>query len=147
MQVQVEQEALDHVRHLYAPPDDPVFELVPPIFAAHADALYENMGRPEVTSKNVWAIYRGILQDLEVVQHASEQEAEEYAECLEQWEVQASLIEGHDENDHVTPYALIGGKELLGGIDHPDPDGNFYLGGVNNGRGLGMPIHSSATLL
>ena len=146
MQVQVEQEALDHVRQLYAPPDDPVFELVPPIFAAHADALYEDMGRPEVTSKNVWEIYRGILQDLEAVQHASEREAEEYAECLEQWEVQASLLEGDDENDHVIPYSLIGGQQLLGGMDHPDADGNFYLGGVNNGRGLGIPIHSSVTL-
>jgi hypothetical protein len=74
LQVKVEQEALDHVRQLYAPSDDPVFELVPPIFAAHADTLYEDMGRPEVTSKNVWEIYRGILQDLERVQHASEQE-------------------------------------------------------------------------
>jgi len=64
LQVKVEQEALDHVRQLYAPPDDPVFKLVPPIFAAHADALYEVMGRPEVTSRNVWEIYRGILQGL-----------------------------------------------------------------------------------
>jgi len=31
-------------------------------------------------------------------------------------------------------------------MDHPDADGNFYLGGVNNGRGLGIPIHSSVTL-
>lgn len=132
------------MRQLYAPSDDPVFELVPPIFAAHADTLYENMGRPEVTSKNVWEIYRSILQGLERVQHASEHEAEEYAECLEQWEVQASLVD--DENDHVIPYPLISGQELLGGLDHPDADGNFYLGGVNNGRGLGMPTHSNVTL-
>jgi len=79
-----------------------------------------------------------------VVQHASEQDAQEYAECLEQWEVQASLIEGDDENGHVVPYPLIDGQELLGGIDRPNADGNFYLGGVNNGRGLGMLIHSSA---
>jgi hypothetical protein len=146
LQVKVEQEALDHVRQLYAPPDDPVFELVPPIFAAHADTLYEDMGRPEVTSRNVWEIYQGILQDLEVVQHASEQDAQEYAECLEQWEVQASLLEGDDENGRVIPYPPIDGQELLGGMDHPNADGDFYLGGVNNGQGLGMCIHSSATL-
>ncbi len=30
------------------------------------------------------------------------------------------------------------GVELLGGLDHADTDGNYYMGGVNNGKGLGM---------
>jgi len=126
------------VRQLYAPPDDPVFELVPPVFAGHADALYEAMGCPEVTSKNVWDIYRGILQGLEAIQHASEEEAQEYTDCLEQWEVQVSLLEGGDQDGEVVPYPLIEGRDLLGGIDNPDVDSDYYLGGVNNGRGLGM---------
>ena len=126
------------MRQLYAPPDDPVFELVPPIFAGHAHALCEAMGHPDVTSKNVWDIYRGILQGLETIQHASEEEAQEYTDCLEQWEVQASLLEGGDQDGEVVPYSLIEGRDLFGGIDNPDVNGDYYLGGVNNGQGLGM---------
>jgi hypothetical protein len=33
------------------------------------------------------------------------------------------------------PYILIEGRELLGGIEQED--GSIYLGGVNEGRGLG----------
>lgn len=146
-QVKVEQEALDHVRQLYAPPDDPVFELVPPVFARHAHALYEAMGHPEVTSNNVWDIYRGILQGLEAIQHASEEEAQEYTYCLEQWEVQASLLEGNDQDSEVVPYPLIEGRDLLGGVDNPNSDGDYYLGGVNNGQGLGMLHRYSLPLI
>ena len=128
MQVKVEQEALDHVKQLYAPADDPVFELVPPVFAGHAHGLYEAMGHPEVTSKNVWDIYRRILQGLEAIQHASEEEAQEYtlADCLEQWEVKASLLGGDNQDDKLedVPYPLIEGRDLLGGIDSPNVDGN-----------------------
>jgi hypothetical protein len=30
------------------------------------------------------------------------------------------------------------GIELYGGPDDQDADGNYYMGGVNNGHGLGM---------
>ncbi|KAF8957939.1 hypothetical protein BDZ97DRAFT_1669109, partial [Flammula alnicola] len=59
--VKVEEEAIDYVEQLYAPPDDPVFELVPPTFAYYTQIMYDDMGTPAVTGESVWDIYRGLV--------------------------------------------------------------------------------------
>jgi hypothetical protein len=41
----------------YAPPDDPVFDLVPHAFAVHANAVWADMGSPEPQFSNAWDIY------------------------------------------------------------------------------------------
>jgi hypothetical protein len=61
IKVKVEQEAIDYVEQLYAPPDNPVFELVPATFAHYTQILYDKMGSPPGTGENVWDIYRELV--------------------------------------------------------------------------------------
>ena len=49
---------------LYAPPDHPVFKLVPPLFHEQVSQLYIAIGQPEVTINSFWDIYRGLLEQL-----------------------------------------------------------------------------------
>jgi len=54
------------MEQLYAPPDHPVFTLVPRAFHERAKDVYQSIGEPEVTVKSFWDIYRkilGILQE------------------------------------------------------------------------------------
>ena len=48
----------------YAPPDDPVFDLVPYTFAVHANAVWTDMGSPEPQFSNAWDIYLRIRDAL-----------------------------------------------------------------------------------
>ena len=126
------------MEQLYAPPDDPVFELVPANFAHYIQILYENMGSPTVTGENIWDIYRDLVQGLEELQVAMDNA--DYLDCIDQWEVNEGLMEGVDEE---LPYPLIDGRDLRGGYDHPREDGTVYFGGVNGGDGLGMFFNST----
>ncbi|KAJ7728282.1 hypothetical protein DFH07DRAFT_757330, partial [Mycena maculata] len=54
--IKVEQEAIDMVRALYAPPDDEVFQLVPPDFHAIITQMYAEIGQPAVTRESCWNI-------------------------------------------------------------------------------------------
>ena len=127
------------MEQLYAPPDDPVFELVPATFAYYTQIMYDNMGSPMVTGENVWDIYRGLVQRLEELQVAMDHT--DYLDCIEQWEVNEDLIKGADEDP---PYPLINGQNLRGGYENPREDGTVYLGGVNGGDGLGTFLHYTA---
>ena len=49
---------------MYAPPDHPVFELVPPLFHERVSQLYTAIGQPEVTITSFWDIYRNLLEQL-----------------------------------------------------------------------------------
>ena len=62
-QIPVSPSLLDELEATYAPPDHPVFQLVPPAFADRAKVFYANMGDPIVTFSNFWAIYERLLQD------------------------------------------------------------------------------------
>ena len=50
---------------LYAPPDDPVFQLVPPSFHDYVTNLYSKIGQPAVTVDTFWTIYRTLLKKLQ----------------------------------------------------------------------------------
>jgi hypothetical protein len=128
--VQVQPEAIEHVRQLYAPAEDSVFELVPPVFDNFAKVLYQSMGSPSVTSENVWDIYRELLFRFEHLDEA--------IECVEEWEIQLSLTD-HDSDDEQYPM-MEGQRDLLGGSDsmNDSEGGDYYMGGVNNGMGLGL---------
>ncbi len=52
---------LETAREKYAPPDHPVFHLVPPAFASRAAQFYRN-GVPEVNRDNAWGVYSTLLQ-------------------------------------------------------------------------------------
>ncbi|KAH8980140.1 hypothetical protein EDB92DRAFT_1820653 [Lactarius akahatsu] len=73
--ISIPPEALDEIEKKYAPPDDPIFDLVPHAFAIHANAVWTAMGSPQPQFDNVWEIYlnicdalRGIARD-GVLQH------------------------------------------------------------------------------
>jgi hypothetical protein len=124
------------VEQLYAPPDDPVFELVPATFAHYTQKIYDNMGSPAVTGETIWDIYRGLVQRLEELDsEATTTDYADYLDCIDQWEVNENLMDGADAEP---PYPLIDGQDLRGGYENPHEDGSVYLGGVNGGDGLGM---------
>ncbi len=54
-------------------------------------------------------------------------------EFMEECQVFLSIWDDQDEIEIEPPE----GVELFGGLDHTDADGNYYMGGVNNGKGLG----------
>jgi len=41
----------------WAPPEDPVFQLVPPDFESHVTQCFEDLEKPEVTFNNFWDVY------------------------------------------------------------------------------------------
>lgn len=53
---------LDEAERLYAPPEDPVFQLVPPPFEERVHGLYAGIGRPPVSSSSFWVVYLQLLQ-------------------------------------------------------------------------------------
>lgn len=63
-------EILRQVEAEFAPPDDPVFHLVPPAFDAHAKDAWQLIGAPdEVNVDNFWEIFRAMS---DVFREASE---------------------------------------------------------------------------
>ena len=41
----------------YAPPNDPVFQLVPPDFEAYVTSCFKALGEPEVNFETFWDVY------------------------------------------------------------------------------------------
>jgi hypothetical protein len=127
LQIHVEPAAIKIVRDLYAPPDHPVFQLVPPTFDQLAKEFYQTMGQPVVTRGNVWDVYLALLNHFHQLDEA-------HANYHNQWK--AIFTENQDEN--LGEIELLEGLEgLRGGQDIYGPDGSYYMGGVNNGAGLG----------
>ncbi|KII92463.1 hypothetical protein PLICRDRAFT_678606 [Plicaturopsis crispa FD-325 SS-3] len=52
----------DEMEQQWAPPEHPIFQLVPPTFAAQANELYRQLGNPLVSGDTFWAVYRSLLQ-------------------------------------------------------------------------------------
>ncbi|KAH8984640.1 hypothetical protein EDB86DRAFT_2833457 [Lactarius hatsudake] len=68
--ISIPSEVLDKIEKKYAPPDDPIFELIPHTFVIHANVVWTAMGSPQLEFDNAWEIYlnicdalRGIAQD------------------------------------------------------------------------------------
>ncbi|KAH7904511.1 hypothetical protein BJ138DRAFT_1019057 [Hygrophoropsis aurantiaca] len=51
----------DEMEAKYAPPDHPVFELVPQTFRQRAEELYQVIGSPQVSSDTFWDVYQHLL--------------------------------------------------------------------------------------
>ena len=124
-QIAVEPEAIQYVRDLYAPPSDPTFELVPAAFATYADIFYRGLGSQEISWDNVWDIYRDLLFRFE--------QLDEIEDIVEEWETQVNLM---DDDPPAIPL-MDGQQDMLGGEEVLDEDGAYYMGGLNNGLGLG----------
>ena len=85
------------------------------------------MGSPAINSENVWNIYRELLHWFEHLDDA--------VNFMEECQVYLDVLDNQVYLDDEVPPA---GLDLYGGPDNQDADGNYYMGGVNNGRGLGM---------
>lgn len=51
---------IDNAEHQWAPPADPVFELVPPLCEEHISSIYVQLGSPEVSFLSFWNIYNQV---------------------------------------------------------------------------------------
>jgi len=86
------------------------------------------MGAPELNNTNIWDVYKGILDRFE--------QWDDIADLIEEYRVYFDIVEENDrrEEEDVRPPE---GVELRGGLEEANEDGNYYMGGVNNGLGLG----------
>ncbi|KAK7036943.1 hypothetical protein R3P38DRAFT_3311626 [Favolaschia claudopus] len=63
--IEVTPEKFDEMEAKWAPPDDPVFQLVPPLFKSQVERLQLQLGTPEVTGDNLWDVYSQLLTAFE----------------------------------------------------------------------------------
>jgi hypothetical protein len=62
--IPVPPELFNEMEACYAPPDHPVFKLVPQAFHEHVSNLYTVIGQPEVTIETFWDIFCDLLNCL-----------------------------------------------------------------------------------
>ena len=58
----VDPDIIQRARTQWAPPDHPVFELVPPLFDELANQFYEQFGKPLITIHTLWNVYLQLLR-------------------------------------------------------------------------------------
>ncbi|KAG1893171.1 uncharacterized protein F5891DRAFT_1195670 [Suillus fuscotomentosus] len=68
VQVPIPGDLLDEVEGIYAPPNHPVFELVPPMFKRQAQNFYAALGKPPVSSELFWDVYQLMQQQFEALE-------------------------------------------------------------------------------
>ena len=87
------------------------------------------MGSPTLTSENIWEVYRELLARFEQLDDA--------VDFIEECEIYLAMLEAQSNNEeNLAPV----GEDLLGGLENLATDGAYYMGGVNNGLGLGKPF-------
>ena len=119
-------EHVETVRAAYANPSNPVFKLVPDTFGRLCQTFYEAAGSPTITRSNVWEVYLNVLNQFDQLDEA------QYTADLAMWQANFELA-AKDTWDHIDAIPPPQGIELLN-ADY------FYKGGVNGGRGLGIPL-------
>lgn len=125
-QITVEQEGIDRVRNMYAPRDLDVFQLVPPDFNVIITQIYAEAGHPAVTWDSCWDVYLTLLRRLEALL------LRDAIDINDRWGY--TLTQAQD--DCVNEIELLPDlEELRGGESVIGP---YYMGGVNNGDGLGL---------
>lgn len=106
---------LDEVEKRYAPPEDPVFQLVPPIFDTHARDAYRKINGPAaIKVDNFWAVIRRMWA---VFNNASNDISRHIPDVVEeQPQPPVRLLEGYDE------------MFAIGALDLPeDPSGESFI--------------------
>ncbi|KAJ7775966.1 hypothetical protein DFH07DRAFT_766906 [Mycena maculata] len=117
--IKVEQEAINMVCALYAPPDHEVFQLVPPDFHAIITQMYAEIGQPAVTRESCWNIYLQLLGKFCILDNLYNIPQDMDAE----WGYALTMAR----EEHAKDIELIPNLQPLLG---------YYMGGVNNGEGL-----------
>ncbi|KAJ8481657.1 hypothetical protein ONZ45_g15236 [Pleurotus djamor] len=124
--VTVEQAAIERARELYAPRDHPVFQLVPQSFEAIIVTGYESLGSPTITRKNIWSVYRTLVDYVYAVQDAEDHSGETLAGWSSEIEDVQEREVANAEIDTLTELVDAGERS----------DGSYYMGGVGGGAGL-----------
>lgn len=129
MQVNVPDDLFNEAEKLYAPPDHPCFELVPPAFERKIVAVYAAMNTPEVTFDSFWEIYRELLRRLRALPYEAE-----FAAVLSAQSVVDPVQRISDPID-ILPYAEIGPGACVAPISNEisltgSNDLYQYIGGV-----------------
>lgn len=101
----------------WAPPDDPVFRLVPLTFGEQAAALWVTIGEPEISSLNFWDVYLDLLEAFRALPTDPQ---------LSEAVLMAN--EGEDNDMPIVP----GLRELRYGDNVVGPHGYRYFGGLEN---------------
>ncbi|KAK7027800.1 hypothetical protein R3P38DRAFT_3315318 [Favolaschia claudopus] len=102
-------EIFDEMDSLWAPRDDPIFDLVPPTFGAQITGLYQYIGAPEINLNSLWDVYTDLLTCFTPEIHLG----------------LAYVIDHADDNFEESPELLEGQADL------PQAEGEWqYLGGV-----------------
>lgn len=110
IQVIVPPELFDEMEQRWAPADEPVFELAPPVFTGKIQDIYESLGRPEATSSSFWDVYSALLDRIvQVDEDLTIGHDEGFSALME-------LVPGQDlrENDNV-----LAGYDYYGGLPEP----------------------------
>jgi len=102
---------------LYAPPNHPVFELVPPVFHEHVSRLYIMIGQPQVNITTFWDIYLDLLKLLRAVRD----------------DQLSHILNSHKEAQEPEDVPLLSGMEAfrLGQPLQPGKRGQ-YIGGLDD---------------
>jgi hypothetical protein len=104
-----------------------VFELVPPTFDEVAQQLYADMGRPAIDRDNVWAVYLELLHRFRLLAALPPDYHVEWRE--------AATLAHQEVIDNGDALDLMPGLQEL--PEGRGSDGLQYMGGVNNGHGIG----------
>ncbi|KAG2080493.1 hypothetical protein BD769DRAFT_1684951 [Suillus cothurnatus] len=62
----VDQDSIDHVRHMYVKPNHPVFDLVPQPLDQYIQHRYDDLGQPPVNRQSAWRVYLDILHSIQI---------------------------------------------------------------------------------
>ncbi|KAF8059518.1 hypothetical protein FPV67DRAFT_1564953 [Lyophyllum atratum] len=117
LKVVISPELFDEVEKEWAPPDDPVFQLVPPTFGEQASALYVSIGSPAVSSLTFWAVYSDLLEAFLALPHDPA--------------FTAALLMADQGEEHDVP-VMAGLRELRHGDNVVGPYGYVYMGGLDD---------------
>ena len=106
---------------LYAPPNHPVFELVPPAFHEHISNLYAAIGQPEVTVETFWDIFRDLLGRLREGpdEHLTEITTCYDATCRQESDDIMPLLPNMEAFRLGQPLDLGPNANYIGGLDDP----------------------------
>lgn len=116
----VDEVAVAHVRQLYITPGHPVFNLVPGPLGVYLTECYNSLDRPPITHATVWHVYLDILRTIQ--------------ESATRFPPQLPTPAMIEESKAAGSLPLIEGQRDL---PFNEVDGQYYMGGVGGGLGLG----------
>ncbi|KAJ7139358.1 hypothetical protein C8R44DRAFT_605301, partial [Mycena epipterygia] len=111
-------ELFNEMEQQWAPSEDPVFQLAPPVFTTKILELYESLGSPAVSSNNFWEVYTALLNGIVLIDHDDELTANiqdmdaAFDSPIELIPSQKPLRQG---------YNAVAGYVYLGGLNDPPP--------------------------